>query len=65
MTRENSLVNDPLVDGGFIGEYEQFFHSLTAGTPSTCSLSDAARSMQLAETVQRCYSGQLPPLPIG
>ena len=65
ITSENSLVNDPLEDGGFLGEYEEFFHSLTAGTPSTCSLSDAARSMQLAEAVQCHYSGQLPLLSIG
>ena len=64
ITREHSLVNDPLVDGGFIGEYEEFFHSLTAGTPSACSLSDAARSMQLAEAVQSHYSGRLLPLVI-
>lgn len=56
------LANDDLVDGGFVGEYEQFFHSLAQGTPSTCSLSDAARSMQLAEAVQNRYSGPLPPL---
>jgi myo-inositol 2-dehydrogenase / D-chiro-inositol 1-dehydrogenase len=65
ITSEHSLVNDPLVDGGFVGEYEEFFHSLTTGAPSACSLSDAARSMQLAEAVQNHYSGQLPPLRIG
>ena len=60
---QNPLTQDALVDGGFLGEYEQFFRSLAQGTPSTCSLSDAARSMQLAEAVQNCYSGPLPPLP--
>jgi myo-inositol 2-dehydrogenase/D-chiro-inositol 1-dehydrogenase len=65
ITVEHSLVNDPIVDGGFLGEYEAFFHSLTAGAPSTCSLSDAARSMQLAEAVQNHFSGQLPLLPVG
>jgi myo-inositol 2-dehydrogenase/D-chiro-inositol 1-dehydrogenase len=65
ITVEHSLVNDPLIDGGFLGEYEAFFHSLTAGAPSTCSLGDAARSMQLAEAVQNHFSGQLPLLPIG
>ena len=61
---ENPLANDPLVDGGFIGEYEAFFRALAKGTPSPCSLSDAARSMQLAEAVLNCYSGTLPPLPL-
>jgi myo-inositol 2-dehydrogenase / D-chiro-inositol 1-dehydrogenase len=59
---QHSLVNDPLIDGGFLGEYEEFFHLLAEGAPSTCSLSDAAHSMQLAEAVQNHYSGQLPPL---
>lgn len=65
IVNENLLTNDPLVDGGLIGEYEAFFHALKEGEPSPCSLSDAARSMQLAEAVQSCYSGQLAPLPIG
>ncbi|MBS1822332.1 MAG: Gfo/Idh/MocA family oxidoreductase [Acidobacteria bacterium] len=60
---QNPPTNDDLVDGGFIGEYRQFFRSLTEGKPSTCSLSDAARSMQLAEAVQNGFSGRLPPLP--
>ena len=59
---QHSLVNDPLIDGGFLGEYEEFFHLLAEGAPSTRSLSDAARSMQLAEAVQSHYSGQVPPL---
>jgi myo-inositol 2-dehydrogenase/D-chiro-inositol 1-dehydrogenase len=61
---ENQLANDPLIDGGFNGEYEAFFRALAEGAPSPCSLSDAARSMQLAEAVQNCYSGRLPSLPI-
>jgi len=61
---EHALINDPLVDGGFIGEYKAFFHALATGSPSPCSLSDAARSMQLAEAVQNRYSGPLPPLSI-
>jgi predicted dehydrogenase len=61
---EHSLTIDPLVDGGFLGEYEAFFRSLSEGVPSPCPLSDAARSMQLAEAVRNCYSGPLPPLPI-
>ncbi|MEO6981834.1 MAG: Gfo/Idh/MocA family oxidoreductase [Edaphobacter sp.] len=60
---ENSLTNDPLVDGGFLGEYEAFFHALATGAPLPCSLSDAARSMQLAEAVLNRYSGPIPPLP--
>jgi myo-inositol 2-dehydrogenase/D-chiro-inositol 1-dehydrogenase len=59
---ENTLANDPLIDGGFLGEYEQFFRALREGAPSPCSLSDAAKSMQLAEAVQNHYSGRLPPL---
>lgn len=59
---EYPLTNDPLIDGGFLGEYEAFFHALAEGAPSPCSLSDAARSMQLAEAVQDHYSGLLPPL---
>ena len=62
ITAQHSLVNDPLVDGGFLGEYEEFFRLLAGGVPSTCSLTDAAYSMQLAEAVQNHYSGRLPPL---
>lgn len=61
---EHTLAEDPLLDGGFIGEYEAFFHALATGAPSPCSLSDAARSMQLAEAVQNRYSGRRSPLPI-
>ena len=61
---ENPLTNDPLIDGGFLGEYKALFHALAMGAPSPCSLSDAARSMQLAEAVLSCYSGRLPPLPV-
>jgi predicted dehydrogenase len=62
IVEQHPLVNDPLIDGGFLGEYEEFFRSLAAGAPSMCSLSDAAHSMQLAEAVQNHYSGQLQPL---
>ena len=62
ITRQHSLLNDPLADGGFLGEYEEFFRLLAEGAPSTCSLIDAAHSMQLAEAVQNNYSGRLPPL---
>jgi predicted dehydrogenase len=60
--QQHPLANDPLVDGGFLGEYEEFFRLLAANAPSTCSLTEAAYSMQLAEAVQNHYSGQLPPL---
>jgi predicted dehydrogenase len=59
---QHSLANDPLIDGGFLGEYEAFIRSLAEGSPSSCSLTDAAYSMQLAEAVQNRYSGPLPPL---
>jgi myo-inositol 2-dehydrogenase/D-chiro-inositol 1-dehydrogenase len=62
ITQQHSLVGDPLIDGGFLGEYEEFFRLLSEGAPSTCSLTDAAHSMQLAEAVQNNYSGPLPPL---
>jgi predicted dehydrogenase len=62
--QQHSLANDPLIDGGFLGEYEEFFRLLAKGAPSTCSLVDAAHSMQLAEAVQNRYSGPLPPLVI-
>jgi predicted dehydrogenase len=62
ITEQHSLANDPLVDGGFLGEYEEFLRLLAAGASSTCSLTDAAYSMQLAEAVQNHYSGPLPPL---
>jgi predicted dehydrogenase len=64
ITQQHSLANDPLIDGGFLGEYEEFFRLLAKGAPSTCSLVDAAHSMQLAEAVQNRYSGPLPPLVI-
>jgi len=62
ITEQHPLYGDPLVDGGFLGEYEQFLHSLATGAPSPCTLEDAALSMQLAEAVQNQYSGPLPPL---
>jgi len=49
------------VDDGILGEYEEFLRLITIGAPSTCSLEDAAVSMQLAEAVQSGYSGRLPP----
>ena len=61
IVEQHLLADDPLVDGGFVGEYEEFLRLLSANAPSTCSLSDAARSMQLAEAVQNHYSGPLPP----
>ena len=62
ITQQHALANDPLIDGGFIGEYEEFLRLLAEGAQSTCSLTDAAYSMQLAEAVQNNYSGPLPPL---
>jgi myo-inositol 2-dehydrogenase/D-chiro-inositol 1-dehydrogenase len=62
IVEQHSLANDYLTDGGFLSEYEEFFHLLAEGAPSTCSLSDAAHSMQLAEAVQKHHSGLLPPL---
>lgn len=59
IVEQQPISNDPLVDGGFLGEYEAFFHSLEHGSESRCSLSDAAYSMQLAEAVQNHYSGKL------
>ena len=64
ITEQHSLVDDPLIDGGFLGQYEEFFQLLAEGKPSTRPLSDAAYSMQLAEAVQRRFSGRLPPLVI-
>ena len=62
IVQQHDLTNDILVDGGFIGEYEIFFRLLRENEPSTCSLQDAAYSMQIAEAVQNRYSGVLPPL---
>jgi len=62
ITEQHSLVGDPLIDGGFLGQYEEFFQLLAERAPSTRSLIDAAYSMQLAEAVQMRFSGQLPPL---
>ena len=62
ITQQYSLVDDPLVDGGLLGEYQEFFRLLAAGKPSTCSLNDAVGSMQLAEAVENHYSGPLPRL---
>ena len=58
---EHPIVEDSLVNGGIVGEYEEFLRLLDAGAPSTCSLTDAACSMQLAEAVQKNYSGPFPP----
>ncbi len=65
ITKELALSGDPLIDGGFLGEYQNFFRLLKEGTPSPCSLDDAARSMQLAEAVRNQYCGILPPLSFG
>lgn len=62
IVRWESITNDPLIDGGFMGQYEAFFCSIRQNTAPACSLIDAARSMQLAEAVQNCYSGKLLPL---
>ena len=59
LVEQHPMSGDALVDGGFLGEYEAFFHSLEHGSESRCSLSDAAYSMQLAEAVQNHYSGKL------
>jgi predicted dehydrogenase len=64
ITQQHSLTNDSLVDEGFLGEYKEFLRLLEIGAQSTCSLTEAARSMQLAEAVQNRYSGPLPPLVI-
>jgi myo-inositol 2-dehydrogenase / D-chiro-inositol 1-dehydrogenase len=61
IVEQHPLAGDPLVDGGIVGEYEEFIRLLDAGIPSTCSLADAACSMQLAEAVQSDYSGPFPP----
>lgn len=62
IVEEHSLSGDSLVDGGIMGEYEEFIRLLETGEPSTSSLADAAYSMQLAEMVQNKYSGPFPPL---
>lgn len=62
IVQQQSLTGDPLIDGGIMGEYEEFIRLIQAGLLSTCSLEDAAYSMQLAEAVQSGYSGTLPPL---
>jgi hypothetical protein len=49
---------------GLLRRIRRIFRLLAQGNPSTCSLTDAAHSMQLAEATQNHYSGQLPPLVI-
>jgi len=61
IVQQHPLSGDRLVDDGILGEYEEFLRLITIGAPSTCSLEDAAVSMQLAEAVQSGYSGRLPP----
>jgi predicted dehydrogenase len=62
ITQLNPLTNDPLIDEGILGEYEEFIHLISERVPSSSSLLDSALSMQLAEAVQNKYSGPLPPL---
>jgi predicted dehydrogenase len=62
---QHPLTNDRLVDDGIVCEYEEFIRLVATGAPSTCSLTDAAFSMLLAEAVQNGYSGPLPPLSTG
>ena len=59
---EHPIVEDHLVNGGIVGEYEEFLELIEAHAPSTSSLGGAAWSMQLAEAVQNNYSGPFPPL---
>ena len=59
MVRRESITDDPLIDGGFLGQYEAFFRSIQDGEAVVCSLRDAAHSMQLAEAVQNRYSGPI------
>ena len=61
IVEQHALTGDSLVDSGILGEYEEFLRLLDAGASSTCSLADAAFSMQLAEAVQNEYSGPFPP----
>ena len=65
IVEQHSLADDSLINGGILGEYEEFIRLLEAGEPSTCSLTDAAYSMQLAEAVQNNYSGPFPPVLVG
>lgn len=64
VVEQHPLTGDDLVDEGILAEYEEFIRLVTAGLPSTCSLTDAAYSMQLAEAVQNEFCGPLPPLNI-
>src|SRR6185437_3838074 len=61
IVEQHPLADDRLVDDGIVGEYEEFIRLAITGAPSTCSLTDAALSMQLAKAVQDGYSGPLPP----
>jgi predicted dehydrogenase len=65
IVEQHTLADDSLINGGILGEYEEFIRLLEAGEPSTCSLTDAAYSMQLAEAVQNDYSGPFPPMSSG
>lgn len=62
IVEQHPLAEDRLADDGIVGEYEEFIRLAITGAPSTCSLTDAASSMLLAEAVQDGYSGPLPPL---
>lgn len=63
IVEQHLLADDSLINAGILGEYEEFIRLLEAGEPSTCSLTDAAYSMELAEAVQNNYSGPFPLLP--
>ncbi len=65
IVEQHPLTGDRLVDDGIVGEYGEFIRLAITGAPSTCSLTDAAFSMRLAEAVQKGYSGPLPPLSTG
>jgi predicted dehydrogenase len=43
---------DPVVLGGFYGEYEAFFESLAAGHPPRPSLDEVRQSVEVAEAVR-------------
>lgn len=62
ITEQHALTGDRLLDDGILGEYEDFLRMVNTGSPSTCTLQEAAFSMQLAEAVQNGFSGPLPPL---
>jgi glycerol-3-phosphate responsive antiterminator len=63
-TRENRLRQEsiaeeetnPLVAGGFVGEYEEFFEAMITGKPTISNFQNAWTTVEVAEAISSGHS---------